>query len=130
MEPVVVCDREAALDLAGLFSTEGGVARLAGSRCSSCGAVAFPPRSVCAECGGRDLTRALLAGRGAVVSATHVVTPPAGFDQPIVVALVDLVEGPRLFALLTAPAAPGSLVQAVPAQVRNHHPGFAFEPLP
>jgi uncharacterized OB-fold protein len=64
------------------------------------------------------------------VSTTHVVTPPAGFDEPIEVALVDLAEGPRLFALLTAPAGPGSVVQAVPAEVRDHHPGFAFEPVP
>lgn len=70
-----------------------------------------------------------LAGSGSVISTTHVVTPPAGFDKPIDVALIDLAEGPRLFALLTAPAPPGTPVQAVPASVREGHPGFAFEPV-
>lgn len=70
-----------------------------------------------------------LAGSGSVISTTHVVTPPAGFDQPIDVALIDLAEGPRLFALLTAPVPPGTPVQAVPAAVREGHPGFAFEPV-
>ncbi len=70
-----------------------------------------------------------LAGSGTVISTTRVVTPPAGFDQPIDVALVDLAEGPRLFALLTGPALPGASVQAVAAPVREGHPGFAFEPV-
>lgn len=70
-----------------------------------------------------------LTGSGSVISSTHVVTPPAGFDQPIDVALVDLAEGPRLFALLTSPVSPGTSVRAVPALVREGHPGFAFEPV-
>ena len=114
------------MDLGGLFSIEGGLARLHASRCAGCGNIAFPPRHVCGQCGGRDLEPATLGGRGSVVSTTHVVTPPAGFDQPIEVALVDLAEGPRMFALLTGPAPPGATVQAVPAPVREGHPGFAF----
>jgi uncharacterized OB-fold protein len=117
------------MDLAGLFSIEDGVVRLTGSRCESCGAIAFPARNVCGQCGRRELSPVTLAGRGSVVSSTHVVTPPAGFERPIEVALVDLAEGPRVFALLTAPASPGTTVQAVPAPVREGHPGFAFEPL-
>jgi uncharacterized OB-fold protein len=118
------------MDLAGLFTIEDGVARLAGSRCEACGAVAFPARHVCGECGSRNQVGHSLAGRGRVVSTTHVVTPPAGFDHPIEVALVDLVEGPRVFALLTAPLASGAVVQAVPAAVREGHPGFAFRAVP
>jgi uncharacterized OB-fold protein len=115
------------MDLAGLFITYDGVARLTGSRCESCGAIAFPPRHVCGQCGSRDQSAATLAGSGIVVSTTHVVTPPAGFDQPIDVALIDLAEGPRLFALLTAPAGVGASVQAVPFKVRGGDSGFAFE---
>ena len=66
----------------------------------------------------------ILTGRGGIVSTAHVATPPAGFDYPIEVALVDLVEGPRLFALLLEPAPLGTIVQAVPAPVREGHPGF------
>ncbi|MHB8611391.1 MAG: Zn-ribbon domain-containing OB-fold protein [Candidatus Dormibacteraceae bacterium] len=115
------------MDLAGLFITDDGVARLTGSRCESCGAIAFPARQVCGQCGSRDQSTATLAGSGIVVSTTHVVTPPAGFDQPIDVALIDLAEGPRLFALLTAPALVGTSVQAVPFKVRGGDSGFAFE---
>lgn len=118
------------MDLAALFMTGNGVARLTGSRCERCGAIAFPPRQVCGQCGSRDQSAATLAGRGVVVSTTHVVTPPAGFDQPIDVALVDLAEGPRLFALLTAPAVAGTSVQAVPFAVRGGDAGFAFEAIP
>lgn len=117
------------MDLAGLYKIEDGVARLAGSRCEGCGAVAFPVRHVCGQCGSREQSSMTLAGRGSVVSTTHVVTPPAGFDQPIEVALVDLAEGPRVFALLTVPASPGTTVQAVPAPVREGNAGFAFRPV-
>jgi uncharacterized OB-fold protein len=117
------------VDLGGLFSIEDGSARLAGSRCDICGAIAFPARSVCGHCHARVLTPVTLAGRGQVVSATHVATPPAGFDQPFEVALVDLAEGPRVFGLLTAPASPGTLVHAVPSPVRNGKAGFAFKPV-
>jgi uncharacterized OB-fold protein len=116
------------MELAGLFKVEGGAARLIGSRCESCGAVAFPARQVCGECGGRDLLTKTLTGGGRVVSTTHVVTPPAGFDSPIDVAIVDLQEGPRVFALLTQPAHEGDSVQAVAAPVRGGNAGFAFEP--
>lgn len=115
------------MDLAPLFTVEDGVARLIGSRCSACGTIAFPPRHVCGACGARTLERETLSGHGAVVSTTHVVTPPAGFDQPIEVALVDLREGPRVFALLTRAASPGDLVHAVPAPVRDGDAGYAFE---
>ena len=117
------------MDLTGLFSVEDGVVRLAGSHCETCGDVAYPARSVCGRCGNRNLSGVWLAGRGRVVSTTRVDTPPAGFDQPIEVALVDLAEGPRVFALLTSAASAGTVVQAVPAAVREGRPGFAFEPL-
>ena len=117
------------MDLTGLFSIEDGSVRLAGSRCDGCGAVAFPARRVCGDCHARVLTPMTLAGHGQVISATHVATPPVGFDQPCEVALIDLAEGPRVFGLLTAPALPGTLVQAVPSPVRDGNPGFAFKPV-
>ena len=117
------------MDLAGLFSTGDGVARLTGSRCDSCGDVAFPARRVCGRCGARELSPTRLSGRGVVAATTNVVTPPAGFDHPIEVALVDLEEGPRLFVLLTAPSPPGTRVQAMSAPVRDGDPGFAFQPV-
>ena len=117
------------MDLTELFSVEDGVARLVGSRCEACAEVAFPARHVCGQCGGRSLSAMKLAGRGSVVASTRVDTPPTGFDHPITVALVDLAEGPRVFALLKSSASRGDQVQAVPALVRDDHRGFAFEPL-
>jgi uncharacterized OB-fold protein len=117
------------MDLAGLFSVEDGLARLAGSRCDKCGAVAFPARHVCGQCRSRVLSPVALAGRGRVVSTTHVATPPSGFDQAFEVAMIDLTEGPRVFGLLTAPATRGTSVEAVPSPVREGHLGFAFKPV-
>ncbi len=137
------------MELAGLFTSAAGAVRLLGTRCPACGPVAFPSRAVCGNCGCRTLEPAELSGEGRVHAFTTVRTPPAGFDAPYLAAVVDLDEGPRVFAMLTAeppeppagsaPAAsapsgpagtPGARVRAVPARVRDGRPGFAFEPVP
>jgi uncharacterized protein len=119
------------MELAGLFTSAAGAVRLLGTRCPACGKVAFPSRAVCGECGCRALEPARLSGEGSVHAFTTVRTPPAGFDAPYLAAVVDLDEGPRVFAMLTAePPAAAARVRAVPATVRDGKPGFAFEPLP
>jgi uncharacterized OB-fold protein len=133
------------MELAGLFTLAAGAVRLRGTRCPTCGTVAFPGRAVCGGCGCRTLEPAELSGRGRVHAFTSVRTPPAGFDGPYLAAVIDLDEGPRVFAMLTAepadPADPadlggaavrpgGARVRAVPARVRDGKPGFAFEPVP
>ena len=146
------------MELAGLFTSAAGAVRLLGTRCPACGTVAFPSRAVCGSCGCRTLEPAELSGEGRVHAFTTVRTPPAGFDAPYLAAVVDLDEGPRVFAMLTAepreapsgpapsglartpartPGAtgatggtPGTRVRAVPARVRDGRPGFAFEPVP
>lgn len=111
---------------------DGDTVRLVGSRCPACGAVAFPGRLVCAECGARDLDAHALSGTGTVHAATRLDTPPAGFEPPIVVAVVDLDEGPRTFALLAGPDAPpaGTRVVAVSGPLRDSGdgpvPGYRF----
>jgi ribosomal protein S27AE len=142
------------MELAGLFTSAAGAVRLLGTRCPACGTVAFPSRAVCGNCGCRTLEPAELSGQGSVHAFTTVRTPPAGFDAPYLAAVVDLDEGPRVFAMLTAeprepppgsnpsgsgpsgsglsePAgAPGARVRAVAARVRGGRSGFAFEPVP
>jgi uncharacterized OB-fold protein len=132
------------MELAGLFTSAAGAVRLLGTRCPACGTVAFPSRAVCGGCGCRTLEPAELSGQGRVHAFTTVRTPPAGFDAPYLAAVVDLDEGPRVFAMLTAElsepsepsgageagAAGGARVRAVPARVRDGKPGFAFEPVP
>jgi uncharacterized OB-fold protein len=110
-----------------LFEEEGDAVRLIGSRCRECGAVAFPPRLVCLECGGeQEKTR--LSGDGVLHSFTAVANPPRGFEQGYAYGCVDLVEGPRILAALQGDAFRiGQAVRAVAAPVRDRLTGFRFE---
>lgn len=76
---------------------------LAGSRCSICGTVYFPPRPVCPTCPQHRqsierMTGFQLAGSGEVVTFTVVHEPAEGFEMqvPYVLALVKTDEGPVL----------------------------------
>jgi uncharacterized protein len=117
------------MELSSLFAVVGDEVRLRGSSCPACGVAAFPARTVCGACGHRALEAAELSGRGRVHGFTLVATPPAGFEAPYLAAVVDLEEGPRVFATLTGDPGPAGLVRAVPAAVRDGRPGFAFAPL-
>lgn len=115
------------LSAAPVFETDGLVTRLLGSLCPLCGAVAFPRRVVCLECGGSP-EPATLTGSGKVHSWTRLANPPFGFDEPIWYACVDLDEGPRVLAAMTrGPVAIGASVQAVPSALRRAAFGFRFE---
>jgi len=103
-----------------------GALGLRGSRCPACGHHAFPPRAVCTSCFTTPTLDVVLAGTGRVHAWTNLETPPAGFDQPIVYAAVDLDEGPRVLAPLEATPEPGGRVQVVARTVRDGHPGFGF----
>lgn len=85
-------------DSAGFWAATGEH-RLVVQHCSGCGADQLFPRSVCARCHGRELGLRDASGLGTVHSCTIVRrAPSAAFasDVPYVVALVELVEGPRL----------------------------------
>ncbi|OLO25785.1 hypothetical protein PZ61_0235715 [Streptomyces sp. MNU77] len=115
------------MDLTPYFRAEGaGSVRLTGSRCPACGTHHFPARIVCASCSDRSPEPATLSGRGRVRVRTRVEAAPWGFDEPIDVAVVELAEGPTVFALLAGPAEAGTEVLAVPHPVRAGAPGFAF----
>lgn len=116
------------MDITPLFAARGTEVELRGSRCNACGTAAFPARRVCATCASRDAAPADLPSRGRVRATTLVRTPPAGFDEPITVGVVDLEAGPSLFALLTAELPAGAAVRAVPAPIRSGAPGFVFTP--
>jgi uncharacterized protein len=77
--------------------------RLEGNVCTRCEAVYFPPREICRECRCRELEPRALVGEGLLHSYTVVYQAPAGFDEqvPYAVGLVDLVEGPRITAMLS-----------------------------
>lgn len=79
---------------------------LQGQRCLSCGAVLFPPKVVCPECGGDSFESASLSGKGRIYSFTVIAgggAPPefewqANAVGSYVVGLVELEEGPRIIA--------------------------------
>ena len=70
---------------------------LIGSRCDSCGALAFPPRQVCAKCGSTVLSRVRLGGTGRLYTYAIVRQAPKEFPTPYVIGYVDLDEGVRVF---------------------------------
>jgi uncharacterized OB-fold protein len=82
--------------------------QLALQQCSACHEYRFPPRLRCPKCGAIDSEWVRASGRGTVVSyvVVHQKLHPA-FDPslPYTVALVQLVEGPQMLAMLpdTAP---------------------------
>ncbi len=89
---------------------------LGGSRCSNCGTVYFPPRSVCPSCAkhrqslGR-LEPFQLSGEGEVVTFTIVHDAAEGFEMqvPYALAIVRTREGPMLT---------GQVVDIEPREVR------------
>jgi uncharacterized protein len=66
-------------------------------RCSSCGRLRHPPRTMCGACNSLEWDTVRASGRGEVYSyVVHHHPPVPGFDLPYVVALVALEEGPRV----------------------------------
>ena len=78
--------------------------RLLAGKCTGCGTLNYPPRQVCAECGGTGFDKQQLSGRGAIYTYTVIARggAPAEFDAQqiltgeIVVGVVELKEGPRI----------------------------------
>jgi uncharacterized protein len=67
-------------------------------RCRACDRHQFYPRDACTNCGSTELQWVQASGRGTIYSYTVFHRPPhPAFDRlPLVVALVDLEEGPRM----------------------------------
>jgi uncharacterized OB-fold protein len=77
--------------------------RLEGSRCPRCDELLFPQRIRCPGCGSSELETYQFSGRGTVLTLTTVYEAPLGFaaQVPYVAALIRLVEGPVITAMLT-----------------------------
>jgi len=100
----------------------GKVLPLTGSRCSSCGNLAYPPAAGCQRCGSSDLAQVELARQGTVWA--HTVqrfapkSPPSvptakGF-APFAVGYIQLGDGVKVEAVLEAVSVddPAELVDA------------------
>ncbi|MGH9137554.1 MAG: Zn-ribbon domain-containing OB-fold protein [Acidimicrobiales bacterium] len=92
---------------------------LALQRCDVCGTRPFPPRATCPSCGSRALSWSPVSGRGTVHTFTVAYRAPhPGFADrlPLVVALVDLDEGPRLTTNIVG-CAPADVHIGLPVEV-------------
>jgi uncharacterized OB-fold protein len=74
---------------------------LIGSKCQSCGAVAFPKRVVCHKCLSENVVEISLSRRGKLASFTVAWVAPEGFKPPMVLGYIDLPEGVKLLSMLT-----------------------------
>jgi uncharacterized OB-fold protein len=109
------------------FYTRLATGRLATTRCSGCGRVAWPPRGFCPECASDTFEWIDLPAEGTVHGFTVQETGlPAGFDSPRVFAIVT-VAGHRIFTIVSAadPAtlAIGARVRLAPMQVADDPKG-------
>jgi len=76
-----------------------------GAGCKKCGALALPPRPMCVSCFSQDLEWVQFQGTGKLAAFTSIfVAPPImakegfGRNDPYVVGVVDLKEGPKMVA--------------------------------
>ena len=70
-------------------------------RCTACGKHHFPPRHLCPHCWSDHIDWAASTGKGIIYSFTIMhrsPTPAFAGRTPYMVALIDLVEGPRMMA--------------------------------
>jgi uncharacterized protein len=121
------------------FYTRLGQGTLATTRCTGCGARAWPPRGFCGDCASDDFEWVDLPREGEVHAFTIQETGlPAGFEAPRIFAIVKL-DGLRIFTILTntdpAKVAIGQRVRVAPLRVPDDPKGNprwlpAFEPIP
>jgi uncharacterized OB-fold protein len=74
--------------------------RYEAARCTTCGKVLFPPRTVCRHCQGRDFEKTTLGREGILETFTVIRVAPSGFvDQaPYAVGIVSLPGGVKVTA--------------------------------
>lgn len=98
--------------------------KLSLQQCPNCGTRPFPPRAHCATCGTGDLPWQAVSGSGTVYTYTVAHRPPHPVfrDQcPLVIAVVELDEGPRMIS---------NIVDCAPTDVRVGMPvQVAFDPV-
>ncbi len=103
----------------GAFADHLRDGRIMASRCTGCGAQAFPPRADCDACMGRTFEFVEISGRGRVHTFTTIEAPPKGFEAwaPYRVGVVDLEEGGRILAWFGDAFAAGDIAIGMPVQL-------------
>ena len=70
-------------------------------RCSQCNTLRHPPRPMCHQCHSLDWDFTRASGEGTVCSFTNLHYPEfPGYQYPLIIVLVDLVEGTRITSQL------------------------------
>ena len=116
--------------------------RLMGSRCESCRALHVPPRPLCPDCYGNDMSWEEMSGIGELIAFTTVHIGPtamiaAGYDRhnPYCAGIVRLREGPAISGQIVGvdPSNPESIAVGSPLRAtfvkRGYEKGtfLAFE---
>ncbi len=70
------------------------------SRCAGCGARFLPTDGSCPRCGSTDVHPYRAPSLGTVLAATEMTSPAEGWHAPHRLALVELAESVRLFAIV------------------------------
>ncbi|MGH3096524.1 MAG: Zn-ribbon domain-containing OB-fold protein [Streptosporangiales bacterium] len=101
-------------------------------RCDSCGSAYFYPRPSCPRCGSEDVAWMRASGRARLYSYVISYLPAPGFedDVPYVIAIVELVEGPRMMTnIVGVDPDPDRLVLDMPLRVRFTQRGEVSLPM-
>jgi uncharacterized OB-fold protein len=74
--------------------------RMEAAQCSKCDRVWFPPRRVCADCGGQEFGPAIIPEEGKVATWTIIRVGPAEFGDlaPYAIAVVEFENGVRMLS--------------------------------
>ena len=108
--------------------------KLTSTKCKDCGALLWPPRTICRECTSDNLEWVEYP-QTAKIYAFTVQTGgiPPGYKAPLIYALIDFANGKRMFALITG-AKPeevkiGSEVELEVLKIPNDRvmPGFRLK---
>ena len=87
-------------------------------KCDSCGHKYFPPRPFCPKCSSKDISVVLCSGEAKLYSYVISHLPAPGFEPPFSIAVVELLEGPRLMSnVIGCPQTPSSLILDMPLAV-------------
>ncbi len=96
--------------------TRTGELRL--QKCAACSRVYFPPRPFCPYCASADVAVVRASGRATLYSYVIHHRPVPGFVPPYSIAVVQLVEGPRMMTNIVQVAqTPESLQLDMPLEV-------------
>jgi uncharacterized protein len=96
--------------------TKAGELRL--QRCDACGTVYFPPRPFCPSCASRKVSTFKATGKATLWSYVIHYRKVPGFKPPYAIAVVQLVEGPRMMTnIVDCPQTPEALQLDMPLEV-------------